>query len=750
MQKKLTVRIKILFGVLVLVGLFFTKIKYSEAYVNGTPTTIASAGTLANPTFHSAKNQLFFDGTRWWAFYLKSTTANTLFYSYSTDLVTWTEASVALGGTIVSDGGTISVLYDSATGVVLVSYYTNTNNDRYMRGNISGTSITWTANTVYADTTVKNATGGYSYDISKDSTGKVLYTDIDTYANPKVLISTNVISTTFADTGTSWTVLTGADATYALNDYENQESTVPLASSGLLIVVDDLNVNPCIDFISYNGSTWSAAAGAYSQFVLACAAGVSRTNWGLAKISNTDVRFLGQATASTFSYQTFNGTAWSALTAPSWPTGGLATNSGVSLITDGIDVWAFVVRGDTNNTVSYNKYSGTTWSGWTDITTTAATRSYIQTAQGPGDNKIAVLWTQVSGTNYNVTVDSIKATYVQAAYRLFNNLNSTDVGTPLAALSTPAILGSTGAAFRARLLIHRNDFTLPLSGQQFKLQFVGKGTGTCAAPTGGTPATYTDVTAATTIGYSNNTTPVDGAALTANANDPTDGANTIVNQTYEELNNFTNSVAAISTGQDGKWDFSLFDNGAPAGKTFCLRAVRSDGTALETYTTYPEFTTAAVAQTISFSLGASTLSLGALSSSAVRSGSHTISLATNAASGMVVSYSGPTLTSGSNTIAAMSVAAASSPGSQQFGINAVANTTPAIGAACSGTAPIAAAATGYATTNNFKFVSGQTVVSSTGPINATACTISYIANISPSTAAGSYSSTLTYTATATF
>ncbi len=157
-----------------------------------------------------------------------------------------------------------------------------------------------------------------------------------------------------------------------------------------------------------------------------------------------------------------------------------------------------------------------------------------------------------------------------------------------------------------------------------------------------------------------------------------------------------------------------------------------------------------VAQSISFSLGASSLALGTLSSSAVVSGSHTIIVATNAASGMVVTYSGVTLTSGANTITAMSTAAASSIGTKQFGINSKLTTTPAVGAECTGTAPIAAAATGYSAVNSYKFLTGDTIISSAAGINSTTCTISYITNIAGSTEAGSYTTTLTYTATATF
>ncbi|MEK7471256.1 MAG: hypothetical protein AAB623_01240 [Patescibacteria group bacterium] len=157
-----------------------------------------------------------------------------------------------------------------------------------------------------------------------------------------------------------------------------------------------------------------------------------------------------------------------------------------------------------------------------------------------------------------------------------------------------------------------------------------------------------------------------------------------------------------------------------------------------------------VGQSISFSLGATSLALGTLSSSAVVSGSHTFTVATNAASGMAVTVTGTTLTSGSNTIAACATGCTSTAGTAQFGINLVANTTPAVGAAASGSAPIGVAATGYATANNFRFVTGETIASSTAGINSSVFTVAYITNIAGATAAGSYTTTLTYTATATF
>ena len=182
------------------------------------------------------------------------------------------------------------------------------------------------------------------------------------------------------------------------------------------------------------------------------------------------------------------------------------------------------------------------------------------------------------------------STYNQEAFRFFANVvDSTDVGAALAAQDTAASLTSTGQAFRLRILNHVAVAGLGANQGDFKLQFAAKGVGTCTAPTG----SYTDVTTGTAISFNDNATPTDGSALTANASDP-DAGHTVVVQSYEELNNFTNPNA-IPSGQDGKWDFSLYDNAAPGATDYCFRmvATNSSNNSTITYTQYPQITTIA-------------------------------------------------------------------------------------------------------------------------------------------------------------
>jgi hypothetical protein len=123
------------------------------------------------------------------------------------------------------------------------------------------------------------------------------------------------------------------------------------------------------------------------------------------------------------------------------------------------------------------------------------------------------------GLAINYTAPTPTLSVAQSAYRLFSNSNSTDVSTALAAQDTTVTLGATNDQFRLRILLHIAGTSLTQNTGSFKLQYVGKGSGTCSAPSAGTPSAWTDTTI-TDIAFYNNSTPTDGDALT-NSSDPT-------------------------------------------------------------------------------------------------------------------------------------------------------------------------------------------------------------------------------------
>lgn len=144
------------------------------------------------------------------------------------------------------------------------------------------------------------------------------------------------------------------------------------------------------------------------------------------------------------------------------------------------------------------------------------------------------------------------------------------------------------------------------------------------------------------------------------------------------------------------------------------------------------------------------VNLGKGSTTATATGTSVMAASTNGSTGYSVTVNGTTLTSGANTIDALATGGASTVNTKQFGLNlASANTTPAIGSAKTG-AGTASAAVNYGTNNTFRFASGEIIASASGPTNANKFTIGYIANISGITPPGSYSTVLTYVATANF
>lgn len=276
--------------------------------------------------------------------------------------------------------------------------------------------------------------------------------------------------------------------------------------------------------------------------------------------------------------------------------------------------------------------------------------------------------------NYAITFSS-SVPYAQSAYRLFANNNSSGIWSAFATQDTPYTLTSDGEEFRIRMLIHNAGSSLSISGGSFKLQFADKGVGTCSSPTG----SWTDITTSTSIAYLDNPTPLDGDALSSNVLDPTHSSDTINNQTYEEANNFTNSQSAIASGEDGKWDFSLYDKSVSGVSTFCIRAVTSTDGTFSTYTSYPQITTAAGASSLTFSLTNTNIDLGMLTSTAsIAATATTISITANTANGfeVYVSGEGNGATAGLYSSAAGSLISASasssivSSGSAGFGIHA--------------------------------------------------------------------------------
>jgi hypothetical protein len=168
--------------------------------------------------------------------------------------------------------------------------------------------------------------------------------------------------------------------------------------------------------------------------------------------------------------------------------------------------------------------------------------------------------------------------------------------------------------------------------------------------------------------------------------------------------------------------------------------------------------TATVAQSLSFAISTNSIGFGTLSTSATTyatssgtgtttepTDAHTLTASTNGSSGYSIALSGSTLTSGANTIAAIPGASATAltTGTAQFGIRT---------SASGGTGTVSAPFNG--SSGNYGFgtspLSAAPFAAASGPSATTTYNVNYAANIAPLTPEGSYTTTLTYVATANF
>ncbi len=470
--------------------------------------------------------------------------------------------------------------------------YLDTSNDTLSTGPINITSgLGYSGTLVNAAnyTTIAKATDGALFAAVMDSngTGNIM---------PRCTTNCTTATNWSAANPTSWT---------AGNDFG---ILIPRLSGEMMFIWWDTSLSSNdLKYSRYTGS-WST----WANIDTALDNGTYDASFGAAvDPSNGDVYLAYAAQAATLGtdddirVRRFNGTSWATLT-------DVVTNSVCAGVSNCGITKAKIAR-DSNTGYLYVLYSAQSTPG------TAATANVYWKYSTDGGSTWSSEFGPVYSTNddiygarlslmststqriyatwYAATPDDLfgrpiaPKTFQQSAYRFFENADSTDVGSPLAAQDTAATLSSTGQAFRLRMLLHVGVSDLFTNEGVFKLQFAQRGADN-QCDTSFSDEIYTDVTTSTVIAYKDNTTPTDNTALTNNANDPTHNGDTIINQTYEESNNFTNSVGVISSGQDGKWDFSLRDNGASANTAYCLRIVKSDGTTLDNYTTIPQITTA--------------------------------------------------------------------------------------------------------------------------------------------------------------
>lgn len=146
---------------------------------------------------------------------------------------------------------------------------------------------------------------------------------------------------------------------------------------------------------------------------------------------------------------------------------------------------------------------------------------------------------------------------------------------------------------------------------------------------------------------------------------------------------------------------------------------------------------------IEFVVTAANIDLGYLDNTQAKTANATFYVRAWQASGYSIRTEADPPSNPSSQITPLASPTASTVGSEQFGINLVANTSPTTFGAVPQQVPdntfsFGSASTGYDTTNLYKYNKGDVVAQSPSSTSVTIYTVSYIFNIDQSTKAGQY------------
>ncbi len=146
---------------------------------------------------------------------------------------------------------------------------------------------------------------------------------------------------------------------------------------------------------------------------------------------------------------------------------------------------------------------------------------------------------------------------------------------------------------------------------------------------------------------------------------------------------------------------------------------------------------------IEFNVSNTNVSLGTLTPTTTKTATATFSVKAYLAHGYTVINASDPPTNNSYTMQGLTTPTASSVGSEQFGINLVANTVPTSFGANPAYNPdntfsFGQVSADYSTPNLYKYLKGDTLVFSSASTSATSYTVSYIFNVSNVTPGGTY------------
>lgn len=405
--------------------------------------TIVSSAPGANGTGQGTQAHIIYASNigRWMVAYFSGT--NVLSTTFSSDFSSWSAGTTkTLANSHNSEGRNLSMAYANISSNDVVHFSTsyaisNTSKKTYfIRGVLSGTTTV-----TYGTETQVGSTGTNNFAQASDGNAVMLdSTNHKRFQGSGFILDSggfgNMDAETYAgaDTGSGWTPGTETTATI---------TTVATVIGGRWM--GDLQNGNAI-YITTNGASypssetqlfWSKGTagspvswGASANVFGSTQSAFNVNDWGACVRTGSDVHVVLRTGSNTYSHQRWNGTSWSA--GDSITTQTSKSAAGVALVSNGSDVWMFIIDSAAGNAVKYNRWSsGTGWLGWNTLESSSQTRNNISVCPQIQNNLISVIWTQTNGGNFDLTGEQLNistsvdlATRFRLAAQVTSNLSS--------------------------------------------------------------------------------------------------------------------------------------------------------------------------------------------------------------------------------------------------------------------------------------------------------------------------------------
>lgn len=220
----------------------------------------------------------------------------------------------------------------------------------------------------------------------------------------------------------------------------------------------------------------------------------------------------------------------------------------------------------------------------------------------------------------------------------------------------------------------------------------------------------------------------------------------IANAEILKSSNYSLDETAIGTDSQNQSSSTSYQSDNSATGALVIGNASSAGYQVETGTK----TTSDPA--LSFAVNNANANFGSFTATSATVTTATFSVSNYTSYGYVVQIFGNPPSNGAHTITAMTTTGSSIPGTEQFGINLVANTLPtSVGAnPDNGSFGFGTVEANYNTSNKYRYVSGETIALAPKSSGVTTYTISYLINVDSTTIGGQYTSDQTIIITGTY